>query len=173
VTLISEFPEGLFLARHTHYPKYKLDDFKGNLDEMIIDVPWDSDTAPGQGRDIPRYKKEDFVIPAWMSEDYFIRNYIRISSFWGIIPKTAKRSWHQKLFGIFSNGDAYGVFLIHSLLKVENFRSTFRQSMCDQIVAWLDDPNPKYPFPLSARQRQSIDTEYARLDFKRGYPRLA
>ena len=171
VVLISEFPEGLFLARHTHYPKYKLDEFKGNLEEMIIDVPWDSDTAPGQGRDIPRYKKEEHEIPGWMPEDYYIRNYIHLRSFWGMIPKTTKRAWHQKLFTIYKDGDAYGVYLIYTLLKVEKFRSTFRQSICDQVVTWLDDPDPKYSFPLSARQRQSLDTEYTKLDFKRGYGR--
>jgi len=51
-------------------------------------------------------------------------------------------------------GDDYRACV--TLLKTKKFRSTFRESMARQIKEWLVDPNPKFPSPLSARQRQYI-----------------
>lgn len=38
------------------------------------------------------------------------------------------------------------------LLKTKNFRSSFRKSLRDQIVGWLEDSSPTYQTPLSDRQ---------------------
>lgn len=51
-------------------------------------------------------------------------------------------------------GDDYAACV--TLLKTKKFRSTFRESMARQIKEWLTDPNPKFPSPLSPRQRQYI-----------------
>lgn len=44
------------------------------------------------------------------------------------------------------------------LLKTKNFRSNFRKSCRDQIVAWLEEDEPKYLTPLSPRQMQYLRT---------------
>jgi len=51
-------------------------------------------------------------------------------------------------------GDDYAACV--TLLKTKKFRSTFRESMARQIKEWLTDQNPKFPSPLSPRQRQYI-----------------
>lgn len=42
------------------------------------------------------------------------------------------------------------------LLKTQKFRSAFRQSLCDQLKAWLEDDEPVYPYPLSERQAKYL-----------------
>jgi hypothetical protein len=37
-----------------------------------------------------------------------------------------------------------------------NFRSPFRASLASQILAWLRDPSPQYPHPLSSRQWEKL-----------------
>lgn len=39
-----------------------------------------------------------------------------------------------------------------TLLKVKNFRSSFKKSLANQVREWAENDNPKYPTPLSARQ---------------------
>jgi hypothetical protein len=41
---------------------------------------------------------------------------------------------------------------LFGLLKVKKHRSSFRASLNKQVRAWLDDPDPRYPSPLSAKQ---------------------
>ncbi len=42
------------------------------------------------------------------------------------------------------------------LLKVKKFRSAFRASMAGQIRAWVIDPTPKFPRPLSPKQLECL-----------------
>ena len=42
------------------------------------------------------------------------------------------------------------------LLKTKNFRSEFRKNLAQQVRNWLKDDNPKFKFPLSARQVQCL-----------------
>lgn len=49
-------------------------------------------------------------------------------------------------------------------------RSSFKKSMRDQIVKWLNDPAPKYNFPLSKKQSQYLLTkEQEQARFNRRY----
>jgi hypothetical protein len=43
-----------------------------------------------------------------------------------------------------------------STLRRGTFRSTFRESLAKQIMAWVTDPSPNYPRPLSPRQWQRL-----------------
>lgn len=45
---------------------------------------------------------------------------------------------------------------IASLLKVKNFRSSFRESLAKQVRNWLSDENPKFRSPLSPKQLQYL-----------------
>jgi hypothetical protein len=49
---------------------------------------------------------------------------------------------------------------VHKLLCTKKFRSSFRQSLRDQVETWLRDPNPTYDFPLSPKQTSYITTDY-------------
>lgn len=44
------------------------------------------------------------------------------------------------------------------LLKVKNFRSNFRRSLCRQVINWIDTPRSqrKYNSPLSPRQERCL-----------------
>jgi hypothetical protein len=42
------------------------------------------------------------------------------------------------------------------LVKTKKFRSSFRESMANQVREWLANPNPKFPKPLSPKQMQYL-----------------
>jgi len=46
---------------------------------------------------------------------------------------------------------------IVKLLKTKKFKSEFRQSLRDQVLLWLNNPNAIYNSPLSYRQLAAID----------------
>lgn len=53
------------------------------------------------------------------------------------------------------------------LLNTKTFRSGFRQSLRDQLEAWLNDPAPRYDSPFSSRQWVSLCDFHVRLEAKR------
>lgn len=44
----------------------------------------------------------------------------------------------------------------YALLKTKKFRSKFRESLRNQLVAWLQDPAPSHPTPFSTRQLEFL-----------------
>lgn len=61
------------------------------------------------------------------------------------------RAHVRRLLAAFG-GETNDFLAIARLLKTKKFKSTFRQSLRDQVVTWMNDPNPKYARPLSANQ---------------------
>jgi hypothetical protein len=169
IKIVEEFPEGLYRARHGYYPKYTIDEFTGNLDDVLRDIPWDSDTAPGQGADIPRYQVVEHELPSWMSPRYFIDNQHDLKALWTVVPKETSEAWQKRLMKIYEKGGHYYLYIVMQLICTKKFKSDFRKGLHDHLVEWLDDPNPKYDLPFSARQFQSLDTSYSQRDYNQSW----
>ncbi len=58
-------------------------------------------------------------------------------------------------------------FAVIQLLNVKKFRSGFRQSLRDQLEAWLNDPEPGYSSPFSRGQWNALINAHVVIDAKR------
>lgn len=56
----------------------------------------------------------------------------------------------RRLENALGTGDGYRSILV--LLRTKRFRSEFRSKLCAQVRVWMDEENPKYNYPLSAKQ---------------------
>ena len=159
--IVYEIRGGLYLCYHGYTPKCELKDFDGEFGEVIKDIAWDSDTAPGQGRDLPRYIVIDEEVPEiFESVNDYIRdwNYYRTSLInfnkyeHLALPLSVKREIY-----LITRKSIEWQYAIHDLLKVKSMRSEFRKSLFSQLMEWLKHPGDrKYELPFSNRQLQSL-----------------
>lgn len=138
-----------------YLPLLALDQFKGNLAEMKIDVAYNSDTAPMQGADMPRFLVKDVEMPSWMSVEYYIKHEtfcMEIFYAFGIdLDEFLVKKWEAIWNGY--SGEVFDGII--KLLKT-NLRSEFRIGLKNQVQAWFDNPNPKFELPLSQKQAQCV-----------------
>jgi hypothetical protein len=101
------------------------------------------------------YEVREVELPAWMSAEEWCRSYIEWKYVWASgVQRTWSESWQRGLARL-SFADRYAAC---KLLGTKSFRSVFRKSLCDQIVAWLETAaeSRKYASPLSDKQWSSI-----------------
>ena len=95
-------------------------------------------------------------LPDWMDLDRYPGWCVHWSY---LLAHGADPEWPESwLMGLmFMRGDAARV-AICKLLRTKKFRSAFRQSLRDQVVAWLETPREdrKHASPLSERQVQPL-----------------
>jgi len=161
--IVFHIQKGLYLYYHGYTPLCKLADFSGDLTEILRDLPWDRDTAPNQGRDLPRYRVQTITLPLFLKNwDEYISQFLKVRDFGKYL--NLSRLDHQpltpaharKLWQLYLDGDQKTVYIITRLLEVKRPRSEFRKSLIGQIWKWLDDPQPKYRRPLSPRQMSAV-----------------
>lgn len=97
------------------------------------------------------YEVREVTLPAWLSAREWAANSVDWKYTWGAgVDPSWPEAWQRGLARLrFS--DRYWAA---KLLAVKNFRSAFRKSLRDQIVAWLETPaeERRYGSPLSPRQ---------------------
>jgi hypothetical protein len=101
------------------------------------------------------YAVREVELPEWMSADEWCRNYITWKYVWASgVELTWSEAWQRGLARL-SFADRYAAC---KLLRTKKFRSEFRKSLRDQIVAWLEAaPEARnYASPLSDRQWAAI-----------------
>ncbi len=102
------------------------------------------------------YAIEEIEIPEWMSPDDFSEHnwtwYKRIGG-----TEELGKSVYDKIIGI-KNGTLRLACM--KLLNTKKFRSSFRESLKNQLVAWIQDINPKFKEPFSIKQQHSLCNEY-------------
>ncbi len=64
----------------------------------------------------------------------------------------------SKLYKAYGNTDRLSAII--RLLKTKRFRSAFRKDIAEKIRAWVLEENPRYRYPISARQLSSIYNGY-------------
>ena len=97
------------------------------------------------------------TLPDWLEPEEWIRHNTRWSWAWGFgMDPEWPESWQRGLaYGDFSEAQRFGLI---KLLRTKKFRSEFRQSLRDQLVAWLETPaeEREYPSPLSPKQFRAL-----------------
>lgn len=105
---------------------------------------------------IEKYNVTDVVLPEWLSPEEWLGNTTQWKWLWGLRKMDSEWSegWQRGLLRL-TTGQRLAAI---ELLQTKNFRSPFRKSLRDQIVAWLETPSAerRYSSPLSPRQWDSI-----------------
>ena len=99
------------------------------------------------------YKVTNVILPEWLDPEEWLANTTQWKWLWGLRGMDSEwpEVWQRGLLRLSNTGQRLAAV---ELLKTKNFRSTFRKSLHDQIVAWLETPSDarRYSSPLSPRQ---------------------
>jgi hypothetical protein len=92
-------------------------------------------------------------IPIWMSIEWYNLNQTKMTYayHYGLNPNNMESKWFIKLFDL----DLIKIYSVAELLKVKNFRSSFRSSLRMQLEDWLDGES-NYKSPFSQKQWDSL-----------------
>lgn len=146
----------LAYATYRYLPISPLDSFKGDLKAMKYDVAYNSDTAPQQGADMPKFEIRDVELPGWMTAEYFIAHDYLAEIIFNHFGRDIEQGFYQKWASIHVKAGVDVLLGIIKLFQQETIRSVFRQSLKDQIMAWFNDPSPRYETPLSPLQAMHV-----------------
>jgi hypothetical protein len=100
---------------------------------------------------VNRWEVHDVSLPDWLSPEEWISRSVEYKYVWGLgASPDWPESWHRGLL-VLNTTERYAAI---KLLATKTFRSAFRKSLRDQIVAWLETPpeSRKYASPLSEKQ---------------------
>jgi hypothetical protein len=101
------------------------------------------------------YKVLTVTLPEFLSPEEWIRNSIAWKFAWaqGVDPMWPE-AWQRGLLEM----NSFEQFICSKLLSTKSFRSDFRRSCRDRIVAWLETPaeDRQYKSPLSSRQLEAL-----------------
>lgn len=116
----------------------------------------------------PLYEKGTIVLPDWLTPEQWLRDIVSWKYAWGagVDPRWPER---RQCTLRHLRGTAERMAAV-ALLKTKTFRSPVRQSLCEQLVAWLDTPpgERKYPLsPFSQKQWNMLINSHLALDAKR------
>ena len=158
-TFVFEAPHGLYLAMHGYHARGLFADLKDqiNLTEICKDISWDSDTAPLQGQDMPRWLVKEIPLLTWVTPAMYVSEFFYIVPFMGVVQDWYKLDLTdaqcQKLYALYRSS-AEQFWVVADNLKVKNMRSGFRLSIRKQIMSWLSGES-EYESPLSPKQVQA------------------
>jgi len=129
----------------TYGPLCFLENFRGDLNEKTEKfVSWDCNIPVT----VNKYKVRTHDLPAWMDEKTYLDNHISLKFLIGLSNLSPEEIKEQHFYKLIQLGENYQFFL--GWIKTK--KGSFIESIREQINAWLDDPEPKYPQPLSQRQ---------------------
>jgi len=101
------------------------------------------------------YETMEVELPDWLDPEEWLGQQVEWKYTWGFgIPKDWPEAWQRGLKRMGQN-ERMAAF---KLLKTKTFRSTFRASLKDQLVAWLETPTAERKFgsPFSYRQWEKV-----------------
>lgn len=102
--------------------------------------------------DAPLYETHTVELPAWLPPEEWVRSCVRWKYLWAVVPKDAPEAWQRGLMRLSRTVER---MVCWELLRTQSFRSDFRRSLRDQLVAWLDGAS-EYGSPFSARQWERL-----------------
>jgi len=98
-----------------------------------------------------RWEVRKVSLPDWLSPEEWVKSWVAFKFLWGLgASKDWPESWQRGLIAL-PMAERYAAI---ALLGTKNFRSEFRKSLRDQIVAWCETApeSRKFKSPLSVRQ---------------------
>lgn len=115
------------------------------------------------------YEVREVTLPAWLDADEWAVQSTSWAYVWGAgVSMEWSESWQRGLQAC----DFRTRFLVSKLLSVKTFRSAFRASLRDQVVAWLETPaaERRTTSPLSHKQLSCL--EYRAFEVERAMQRV-
>lgn len=112
------------------------------------------------------YSVEDVDLPEWLSANEWARNFVRWKFLWGHGADLEwPEAWQRGLLHL-NSAEKTGCI---KLLRTKKFRSEFRKSLYEQLVAWLETPadERKYSSPFSPKQWGTLINRWTALESKR------
>lgn len=141
-------------------PYAPLEGFDGDLEAVkTCCMSWDNDMQV----EVKLHEVRDVTLPDWLSPSEWINHSVAFGYMWahGVDPDWPER-WQRRLLTI----GGVGQYVCCKLLKTKKFRSTFRESLCEQIKRWLEEDS-EYTSPLSGKQWDSLVTMHDTIAVKR------
>jgi len=110
---------------------------------------------------VNRYEVKAIELPDWLDPQEWLRDPLAWEAALSLAEPDWPESWVRLLVDLHPEPKKRSAAA--KLLKTKNFRSEFRQSLRNQIVAWIETPpdEREYKSPLSYRQWNAI-TRYER-----------
>lgn len=124
---------------------------------------WDFDLLV----DIPKYEVRQVELPDWLDPEEWLVSWVEWKYLWGYgVDKNWSEAWQRGLMAVGRQAGREALLVCVQLLKTEKFRSEFRKSLRDQLVAWLETPDGerKYPMPFSRKQFECLITRYVEIE---------
>lgn len=106
------------------------------------------------------YATDKVTLPDWLSPLEWIRDRVAWKYAWGSgCDQKWPEAWQRAIAHKFGESQRYAAV---KLLSTKKFRSPFRQSLHDQLVAWLETPAEarKFDSPFSFRQWEILLDAY-------------
>lgn len=133
---------------NTYGPLCFLENFKGDLNEQVDRfVSWDCDIPIF----VNRYKIVETDVPDWMDEQTYLNSHIELKY---IQVLTGIENPTQIQFNNLCRLSENYRYFIGWLLERKKLND-FMQSILNQVMNWLNDPNPQHDRPLSPRQYET------------------
>jgi len=101
-------------------------------------------------------------IPDWMPAETFCKDHLRLHWIWTAHKSAKTTLTHQQtaaLIFIYERSENHDLLVECVKLLCANLRSTFKQSLKDQLVTWidqLDEGTNKYNLPFSPKQTAAL-----------------
>lgn len=105
---------------------------------------WDND-MPVECR---KYEVRAVDLPDWLPAKEWCIRHVEFKYLWAVANPEWPEAWQRGLINLESAQRLACV----KLLQTKKFRSAFRESLRDQLVAWLESSDRKYPEPFTFKQ---------------------
>lgn len=112
---------------------------------------------------VNKYAIVEKQLPDWCNADYYLQNEIKLTYYFGF---GAQQTWSKTYFEKITKLSGVNQFACIKLLNTKAFKSEFRQNLCNQLVAWLNNDENKYETPFSDKQFSCLVDKYLKRDFK-------
>jgi hypothetical protein len=146
-------------------PSCLLEDFNGDINEQVM-CCFSSDDF----RLVPvnKYEVREITLPDFLSPKEWINNEVYWRYTWGLCKGLIDEPENIQRF-LYSVRNEATRLAIWKLYKTVNFRSSFRESLKDRLITWIDEPAEarQYDFPFSQKQLDCIVDKYTALEAKR------
>jgi hypothetical protein len=139
-------------ANSAKYPVAEYIPGSVDLNETVVQcVSWDNDMLVQN----TRYEVRTVTLPEWLSLEEWLRSTTSWSYLWADARTMELPENFQRALLNFSGGLREAMV---ALLVTKNFRSSFRQSLRDQLVKWIETPVEARQFnmPFSRRQIEAL-----------------
>lgn len=116
---------------------------------------------------VAKWEIRSVELPDWLAPEEWIRNTVKWKYAWGMgVDVNWPEAWQRGLAGL---EGSEAKLVCAKLLKTKTFRSAFRQSLRDHLVAWLETPadQRQYGSPFTTRQWECLMSVHTQLEAKR------